>query len=97
MKKILLLAIAVVAFATVSAQNKGDKYVGGIIGVSTASVITDLLIRKNSTLLSSTNALKKPLRAFSSLLAPHANNATLPKPNNAGKKREANSVKPNIL
>lgn len=41
MKKILLLAIAVVAFATVSAQNKGDKYVGGIIGVSTASVITD--------------------------------------------------------
>lgn len=40
MKKILLFLFAVASLATATAQTKGDKYVGGIIGVATTSVIT---------------------------------------------------------
>lgn len=40
MKKVLIFVLAIASFSMASAQNKGDKYVGGIIGVATQSVIT---------------------------------------------------------
>lgn len=39
MKKVLIFVLAIASFSMASAQNKGDKYVGGIIGVTTQSAI----------------------------------------------------------
>ncbi len=41
MKKILVFMLAIASFATAAAQTKGDKYVGGMIGVATNSVFAD--------------------------------------------------------
>lgn len=40
MKKIILSLLAIVSIATLSAQNKGEMYVGGSLGVGTSSLIS---------------------------------------------------------
>ena len=41
MKKFLICIVALCAVFNLSAQNKGEKYVGGNVGIATTSLIID--------------------------------------------------------
>lgn len=41
MKRVVIFLLAVICSTTIYAQNKGDKYIGGTIGVSTTTYILD--------------------------------------------------------
>lgn len=41
MKRVIIFLLAVICTTTIYAQNKGDKYIGGNVGVSTTAIISD--------------------------------------------------------